>query len=199
MDPAAPLHASPVRALPPFRRLPFAALPERPLRPHPWLELPVARLRVEGAGAAGDGEAAFRRLGSGPPLLLVHGLMTSGYSFRYVVEPLARDFTVFVPDMPGAGDSARPRGGSLSADALAAWIAAFQRAAGIRGCVVLGNSMGGYLCLRLALADPATISRLVDVHSPGLPEARLWALRTALRLPGARALLSAMVARDPER
>jgi len=59
--------------------------------------------------------------------------------------------------------------------------------------------MGGYLCMRLALRDPGAMSRLVNVHSPGVPEARLWALRIALAVPGAKALLARAARRSPER
>jgi len=59
--------------------------------------------------------------------------------------------------------------------------------------------MGGYLCMRLALSDPGAISRLVNVHSPGVPEARLYVLGAALAVPGARALLSRWIRREPLR
>jgi pimeloyl-ACP methyl ester carboxylesterase len=43
------------------------------------------------------------------------------------------------------------------------------------------------------------MSRLVNIHSPGIPEARLWALHAALALPGMRSLVAALARRDPER
>src|SRR5207237_6412256 len=74
-----------------------------------------------------------------------------------------------------------------------------QLALGIRGCAAVGNSMGGYLCMRLALADAAAFSRLVNIHSPALPTFPLRALKLVLSLPGSRRILRAMVHRDPER
>jgi pimeloyl-ACP methyl ester carboxylesterase len=53
--------------------------------------------------------------------------------------------------------------------------------------------------MRLALRDPGAMSRLVNVHSPGVPEARLYALGAALALPGARRVLARVVRRDPLR
>jgi pimeloyl-ACP methyl ester carboxylesterase len=136
--------------------------------------------------------------GNGPPLLLVHGLMTSSYSWRYVLEPLGRRFTLYAPDLPGNGRSDRPLAPRYHPDALADWIGEVQSALGIRGSAVIGNSMGGYLCLRLALRDPAAMSRLVDVHSPGVPEARLYALGAALAVPGMKSVVAYLARRKPE-
>ena len=51
----------------------------------------------------------------------------------------------------------------------------------IRGGDVVGNSVGGYLCMHLALDDPAAMRRLVNIHSPGAPMARLFASCPAIR------------------
>ncbi|MBX3271417.1 MAG: alpha/beta hydrolase [Sandaracinaceae bacterium] len=181
----------------PFRQLPFESLPERPRVPHGFFELPEERLRVrsEGFGAI---ELSVRRAGSGPPLVLVHGLMTSSYSFRYVIEPLARDYTVIVFDLPGAGRSDAPRA-PYTPDALADLIGDTLRALGVEGARVIGNSMGGYLAMRLALRRPGAMSRLVNLHSPGAPTPRMWALEAALSLPGSAAIVDRLVRRDPLR
>ncbi|MCP4867238.1 MAG: alpha/beta fold hydrolase [Proteobacteria bacterium] len=126
--------------------------------------------------AWGSIEVAWRQAGSGPPLLLVHGLMTSSYSWRYVLEPLGEHFTLYAPDLPGSGASAMPAG-PYDPGTLAAWIGQFQSMLGIRGCPVIGNSLGGYLSMRLALDDPGSMARLLNLHSPGVPELRLKALR----------------------
>jgi len=183
---------------PPFRRGRFADLPERPRLAHPYFETRSQAITIDEGAFAGT-RAHVRVHGDGPPLLLVHGLMTSSYSWRYVLEPLGRHFTVYAPDLPGNGRSDRPVDASYHPDALAGWIAAVQRGLGVRGCPVIGNSMGGYLAMRLALRDPAAMSRLVNLHSPGLPAPRMYALGAALALPGARRLLARMVRREPRR
>lgn len=181
----------------PFRQGDFAALPELPKRAHAFFEHEELRVTTESPGL-GTLTTSYREAGSGPTLLLVHGLMTTGYSFRYVLEPLAERFRVIVPDLPGAGRSDKPRG-AYSPDAFVAWLDAFSRATDCRDGAVVGNSFGGYLCMRWALSDPRAMSRLVNIHSPGLPEPRLWALSAALSAPGAAWALDKMVARDPER
>lgn len=182
----------------PFQRGRFDALPELPRRPHDYHGTEAHDVVVDSA-SFGPIRTHYRALGSGPPLLLIHGLMTSSYSWRYVIAPLAERFRVFVPDLPGAGQTDKPTNRVYSATHLAAWIGEFQRTVKIRGCPVIGNSLGGYLCMRLALADPDAISRLVNIHSPAFAEPRLKALHAALCIPGIKAGLAAWVRRDPER
>jgi pimeloyl-ACP methyl ester carboxylesterase len=182
----------------PFHRGRFEDLPELPRVPHPYFATRAETLDVE-TEALGRTRAHVRVHGSGPPLLLVHGLMTSSYSWRYVLEPLGAHYTLYMPDLPGNGASTGPLDRRYHPEAMAIWIGEVQRALGIRGCAVVGNSMGGYLCMRLAMRDPAAMSRLVNVHSPGVPEARLYALKLALGLPGMRRLLARIVRRDPLR
>lgn len=183
----------------PFRRGRFEDLPAVPQRPHRFFDTEPHQVDVAAAGF-GSMVAHVRRFGTGPPLLLVHGLMTSSYSWRYVLEPLGERFTCYAPDLPGNGRTPPgPMDNAYTADALATWIGAVQTALGIRGCPVIANSMGGYLAIRWALADPGAMSRLVNLHSPGLPEPRLWALRWALSAPGSHALLRWLIRRDTRR
>lgn len=182
----------------PFRRGRFEDLPEAPWKPHRFAATRLERVPVTTA-ELGACTAAVRTYGAGPPLLLIHGLMTTSYSWRYLLEPLGARYTLYMPDLPGNGDSDRPQDRAYHPEALAAWLGAVQRALGIRGGPVIGNSMGGYLAMRLALRDPAAMSRLVNLHSPGVPEARLWALRIGLAVPGVKRLLARVARRAPER
>ncbi len=181
----------------PFKRGRFAELPARPRRPHHYFDSPAREVVVNSA-AFGAVRTHYRELGSGPPLLLVHGLMTTSYSWRYVMDDLARDHRVIVPDLPGAGRSSKPDV-RYSADALARFVLEFQAALGLRGCQVVGNSLGGLLCMRAVLVDPGAFSRVVNVHSPAPPHGRYRALHAALSLPGARSLLSWWIRRAPLR
>jgi len=141
---------------------------------------------------------AVRELGAGPPLLLVHGMGTSGYSWRYLLEPLARRYRVLIPDLPGAGSSDHPDR-YLGPDVQARALIAIIDALGIRGASVIANSMGGYLAMRAALLDPAAIGRLVNLHSPGVPTFKMHALRWAMRVLPSWRILDWLIRRDPER
>ena len=141
---------------------------------------------------------AVHEYGTGHPLACVHGLMTTGYSFRYLLALLGDRYRLVIPDLPGAGDSDHPDV-HLGPDVLARAVIATLDACDARGAAVIGNSMGGYLCMRAALLDAGAIGRLVNLHSPGVPTARMVALRWALRLLPGRAVLDRLVRRDPER
>lgn len=108
-----------------------------------------------------------------PPVVLVHGL---GLSHRYMMptaERLAADFRVYVPDLPGFGDSGHPDG-VLDipglADALAAWI----EAAGLDRPALLGNSHACQIMIDLAARHPDRLSRGVLQGPTTPPGERSW-------------------------
>jgi pimeloyl-ACP methyl ester carboxylesterase len=182
----------------PFEQLPFDAVPDRPRKSHAYFSARSDRVRVR-SRSFGEIDVHVTVHGAGPPLLLVHGFMTSSYSFRYLLEPLGRSFTCFAPDLPGSGRSDKPDVSYLP-EHLSATIGDIVGALGIRGAPAIGNSLGGYLMMRLALSDPGASSRLVNLHSPGLPTARMRALGAALTLvPDPEPLLRRLVWRSPER
>ena len=181
----------------PFHQLPFDSVPDVPAVAHRWTDATRRDVTID-TPELGSCRIAVREFGDGPPLLLVHGLMTAGYSFRYLLPLLGGRYRLLIPDLPGAGDSDLPDV-YLGPDVLARAIVATIDALGVRGARVIGNSMGGYLCMRAALLDPAAIGRLVNLHSPGVPTGRMIALRWATRVLPAWPLLDYLVRRDPER
>ena len=180
----------------PFQRLPFETIADR--HPHPYFEAMEKSVALESAHF-GAHRVHVREMGTGAPLLLIHGLMTTSYSWRFVIGPLAKRFRVIAPDFVGCGRSDKPLDRVYSARNLAVWIGELQRTLDVRGCAVVGNSLGGHISRRLALDDPGAMRILVDIHSPLLPEARYTALHLALAMPGAKALLRALIHRDPLR
>lgn len=179
----------------PFRQGRYHELPAVPHRPHPYFSSAARTVEVDSAHF-GRVAVHVRVHGDGPPLLLVHGLMTSSYSWRYVLDLLGAHYQLYVPDLPGAGASAKPDV-SYGPEETAAFVGELMDALEIRGCPVVGNSMGGYLCMRLALRDPTAMSRLVNIHSPGFPELRLHALRAAMSVPGVQPALAWFIRRAP--
>ena len=166
--------------------------------PHPYGEAPKQEVVVESV-AFGPVRTRVVTYGreTAPPLLLVHGLMTSSYSWRYLLEPLASSYRLYVPDLPGCGESQALPDRRHSGLALASFIGDLQAQLGIAGCDVVGNSLGGYLCMQRALQEPRSFGRVVVVHAPALPQARLRALHLALKVPGTARALSRVVRRDP--
>lgn len=90
-----------------------------------------------------------KRLGSGPPLLLIHGLAGSRDSFDTIVDRLADHREVFAIDLPGFG-ATPPLDGEATIPAYADAVTAFLREQGLLGIDVVGSSLGARLALELA-------------------------------------------------
>jgi pimeloyl-ACP methyl ester carboxylesterase len=135
--------------------------------------------------------------GDGPPLLLIHGLMTSAYSWRYVITRLAKNYRVIALDLPGAGRSGAPSNLSQSPQSQARVLDAFVSELGLKKTYVVGNSLGGYIALWWSLAHPERFERLLIMHSPGFPELRLYAMHAILSSGLSRPLFR-FITRDHE-
>jgi 3-oxoadipate enol-lactonase len=102
----------------------------------------------------------FTERGSGPPLLLVHGLMVSGEMFAPVVDQLAANHRVIIPDLRGHRRS-RALPPPYTARQLAADLSALLQRLGVASAAVLGYSQGGAIAQQLALDSPAQCNRLI--------------------------------------
>jgi pimeloyl-ACP methyl ester carboxylesterase len=185
----------------PFAQGRFEDLPERPRLAHRYYDGETSTVVV---ASKPFGEIATHVVSYGPrdapPLLLIHGLMTTSYSWRYMFDRLGDRFRLVVPDLPGTGRSAVPAPGRrYTAAALATFIGELQDALGIAGCLTAGNSLGGYLCMHAALAEPERFARLAAIHPPALVEPRVVGLHVGIRFPGAKAALTHIVRRAPRR
>jgi pimeloyl-ACP methyl ester carboxylesterase len=110
----------------------------------------------------------YLEAGSGPALLLVHGHEQSATSWRWVTPVLARTHRVLALSLPGHGQSSPAVGGYAAGRDLAPLVVDFLDAVGVGPLHVVGNSVGGAVALRLALADPARVHTLTLVDSAGL-------------------------------
>jgi pimeloyl-ACP methyl ester carboxylesterase len=93
---------------------------------------------------------AHDRTGSGPPLLLLHGLGSCKEVWRPVMPLLGRERDVIAVDLPGFGASPP---GPTTVDALADAVVAFADELGLERPHVAGNSMGGGIALALGARD----------------------------------------------
>ena len=130
---------------------------------------------------------SYRSGGSGPVLVLIHGMAGSSASWRLVLPALAERFTVIAPDLLGHGDSEKPRG-DYSLGAFASGVRDLLLALGHERATVVGQSLGGGIAMQFAYQFPERCERLVLVSSGGLGEEVNFLLR-ALALPGAEFVL----------
>lgn len=123
-----------------------------------------------------------RTRGAGPPLLLLHGFMGRGSGWAAHATAFARHFRILVVDLPGHGRSGIPDDPArASVERSADDLATILRRVGASPAHVLGYSLGARLALRLAVAHPEVVRRLVlESPSAGLAtEADRYARRTA--------------------
>jgi pimeloyl-ACP methyl ester carboxylesterase len=99
--------------------------------------------------------------GSGPAIVLVHGLGGQMGNFTYaLLERLVGEFRVILIDRPGSGYSTRAPGASARCRSQAATIAQFIRKLGIERPLLIGHSLGGAISLAVALDHPECIRGL---------------------------------------
>ena len=108
-----------------------------------WMDFDGARMR-------------YLRAGSGPALILLHGLLGYSFSWRYTMPALAPYATVYAPDLLGAGFSDRPPGIDHSMAGSARRVLKFAENLGLSSFDLLGTSRGG----AVAMSAATTLERI---------------------------------------
>ncbi|HEX4872432.1 MAG TPA: alpha/beta hydrolase [Nevskiaceae bacterium] len=154
-----------------------------------WLALRHRALWVEDHGPA-----------TAPPVLLLHGLGSSGQDWEFQWPALASRYRVLVPDFAGCGRS--PPVGPFRIEACVADLCALLDRLGLAEVAVVGYSMGGAVAQQLALDHPQRVQRLLltntlpDFRPRGLRQQGMRALRLAtMALLGPRVLARLMAPR----
>ena len=121
-------------------------------------------------------QIAYRRGGSGPVLLLLHGIAGSSRTWIPAMEFLREDYTVVAPDFLGHGHSAKPSG-DYSLGSFASLMRDLLIVLGIERTTVIGQSFGGGVAMQFAYQFPDRCERLVLVDAGGLGREVNWILR----------------------
>ena len=120
----------------------------------------------------------YVRAGAGPPVLLIHGLGSSIYTWKDVLPALSREHDVVALDLPGFGGSEIPPG--LSAAIYPRTVTGLLDCLGVARASLVGNSLGGAVAVLVAAMHPARVDRLVLLDAAGFhlaPADRPWLLR----------------------
>lgn len=117
--------------------------------------------------------------GEGPPVILVHGLAASLSMWAENIPALAQRHRVYALDLPGYGDSDKPKELEYSAIAGAHFLPRFMDRLGIGKAILIGNSAGGLIAALCALNYSHRVEKLVLVDAAGLGRGVRWALRFA--------------------
>jgi pimeloyl-ACP methyl ester carboxylesterase len=137
-------------------------------------------------------DVAYRQAGSGPLLVMIHGIAGSSGTWVPSMPLLAERFTVIAPDLLGHGESAKPRG-DYSLGAYASGIRDLLGVLGHERATVVGHSLGGGVAMQFAYQFPQMVERLVLVASGGLGK-EVNPLLRALSLPGTEYVLPVVLA-----
>jgi pimeloyl-ACP methyl ester carboxylesterase len=113
----------------------------------------------------GDRFVSYVEEGSGPPVLLLHGIPTWGYLWADALPELARDHRVFIPDLLGFGYSDKRDCFDRGIDRQGEMIEAWMRYLGLEEATIVGHDIGGGVALRLATLMPHRVRRLCLLNS----------------------------------
>ncbi len=106
----------------------------------------------------------YTSIGEGQPLVLVHGFPNDSSAWEQVAPVLAQHYKVFLPDLPGAGQSELPAT-ALSLEYMATALKEMLDQEHITQAVWIGHSMGGYTALQLAAMYPGYVKGITMLHS----------------------------------
>ena len=151
-----------------------------------WIGMTFERQEIELHGQ----RVSYRTAGSGPALLLLHGIANSSDTWARVAPLLSEHYTVIAPDLLGHGESATPRG-DYSLGAHASGARDVVTALGHERVTVVGHSLGGGIAMQYAYQFPERTERLVLVSSGGLGR-DVHVLLRAASLPVADYVLPAL-------
>lgn len=145
--------------------------------PNPPVDTSIRTVTIHGY------DRAYRMAGSGPALLLIHGIGDSSDGWEPLMAQLAQRFTVIAPDLLGHGRSAKPRA-DYSVAAYANGMRDLLDVLDIDTATVIGHSLGGGVAAQFGYQYPERCERLVLVASGGVGPEVTPILRLA-SLPGA--------------
>lgn len=155
--------------------------------------------------------------GTGPTLLLVHGLAGQMHNFTHsLLGKLRHDFRVVILDRPGSGYSTRPAEASATISAQARIISRFCEALQLGRPLIVGHSLGGAIALALALNHPEQVAGLallapvthlpervpppfggLAIASPLLRRLTAWTLATPMSIANREQALATVFGPEP--
>ena len=134
----------------------------------------------------------FTKAGAGgPPVILLHGGAGDRHDWSKNITRLAESYTVYAPDLIGFGESPR-RNAAYTIQDFAEFVGSFIDEIGVSSVHLIGHSLGGRVCLEVALQEPDLVEKLILVAPMGFGRLSVagyvigtsaWALFKLIRKP----------------
>lgn len=124
----------------------------------------------------GDVDIRYWTMGSGPPVILIHGIGASVEYWQYNIRPLSQHYRIYIMDLVGFGHSEKPKI-EYSPVYFSNFVADFMDSQGTKRASLVGNSLGGFVCLQFAIDFPERVDKMVLVDTAGLGPELIWILR----------------------
>jgi pimeloyl-ACP methyl ester carboxylesterase len=139
-----------------------------------------------------QGTVHYEVVGSGPPVILIHGWTQAWNTWRSTIETFHNQYRMYAPDLWGFGESDKEQRESYEVSDFIELIPPFMDALGMAEVPIMGHSMGGTTALGVALKYPERVKKVAVVGSP--IDGR--SLSFFLHLAGTRLVASMMLAGD---
>ncbi|NDJ53297.1 MAG: alpha/beta hydrolase [Chloroflexi bacterium] len=114
----------------------------------------------------GQGQVHYEVIGSGPPVILIHGWTQAWNTWRLTIETFQNQYRMYAPDLWGFGESDKDRRESFNVGDFIELIPQFMDALGIVKVPIMGHSMGGTTALGVTLKYPDRVRKVGVVGSP---------------------------------
>lgn len=111
--------------------------------------------------------AAYREVGSGPPLVMLHGFMGTGLCWEPLIQNLKSQFRCISLDLLGFGESSQPAI-RYNVAVEVAFVRQVLAHLGLESCFLLGHSFGGWVAAAYALEYPQSVSALILAAPAGI-------------------------------
>jgi pimeloyl-ACP methyl ester carboxylesterase len=123
----------------------------------------------------GKRQAHYLKAGSGPPVVLIHGGADDSKTWAETMTALSQSYTLYAPDMLGYGLSDRDKT-SYYLSEFVDFTLGFIQALGLDSAALalVGHSLGGRICLEIALQHPEKVRRLVLIDTVGFARLARW-------------------------
>jgi len=126
---------------------------------------------------------SFSTIGSGPPLIILHGLFGSSVNWRRIAQELSTERQIFLVDLPNHGKSGWIE--DMSYPSMAKAVFQWMRSEGIENPSMIGHSMGGKVAMTLALSQVDALSAIavIDIAPVNYSHSHTDVVDAMMRIP----------------